>query len=147
MFPKQTVMEPMIAVQDATANRIDVGDNPQGPDLWMRRDYEDNSAPTGTLDAFRGAKGTFKVACGRTKTFSLVPAVQQAAYEGVIGTAYMPAWRKWISTDDAATPHYGLKWYITQTNAYFEKVFDKNGGWQIDFWIKVQYKDWRRGTT
>lgn len=37
------------------------------------------------------------------------PAVSVMAYKGLASTAYTPAFRKWIDSNDYATPHYGLK--------------------------------------
>lgn len=142
--PKYTSLDPLIAVADTPSNNIDRQDVPE---IFLRRDYEDNNAPSGTLLAFRNAKGTFRVGFGNTKTFSIRPATQQFMYEGVLGTAYSPSWRRWISTDDPSCEYLGLKYVMPSINAYFDKAFFYNGGWTLEWWIKVQYRDWRRGTT
>lgn len=144
--PKGVTLDPMIAQQDNPLNLVDK-DYLGGPTCYMRRDYEDANGPTGTLDAFRNSKGCFKIPWKGTRKFTIKPAVLSFAYEGVVATGYMPVWRRWISTDDLGVEHYGLKWWIEPVNEYFNKVFQYNGGWHMDIWLTVEYKDWRRGTT
>lgn len=53
----------------------------------------------------------------KTKWYTLNPSILSTMYESVAANAYQPVWRKWLDTNDNATPHYGLKYNIDQLYA------------------------------
>lgn len=88
------------------------------PEIVYCVDNDDNTAPAASAAGMntireRGkAKGFLYSSTRRSCSIGLRPAVLSNMYEGVAATAYSPQWRKWISTTDYATPHYGLKYVI-----------------------------------
>ena len=52
---------------------------------------------------------TFK--SNRSKTFYYVPNVLGEAYESSTTTGYMPAYKRWLTTNDPSVPHYGFHSY------------------------------------
>lgn len=45
-----------------------------------------------------------------TKWYSLKPAMLTQGYESAIANSYTPRWRQWLDTNDAPTPHHGIKY-------------------------------------
>lgn len=50
----------------------------------------------------------------KTRWYSIKPAVLTQMYESGVATAYQPTWRKWLDTSDNATPHYAIKYAISE---------------------------------
>lgn len=50
----------------------------------------------------------------KTRWYTLNPSVLVQMYESGTATAYQPNWRKWLDTNDNATPHYGIKYSVDQ---------------------------------
>jgi len=48
---------------------------------------------------------------------TFVPACLSVVYNGPATSAYAPEYRKWMSTEYAGAPHYGLKYSQTQTSS------------------------------
>lgn len=49
----------------------------------------------------------------KTKWYTLRPSTLTQMYESAVATAYKPTWGAWLDTSDVATPHYGIKYSIT----------------------------------
>ena len=49
----------------------------------------------------------------RKRTFYYVPNILGEAYESTTTTGYMPAYKRWLTTNDPSTPHYGFQAYFT----------------------------------
>lgn len=65
-----------------------------------------------------------------SRWYSLNPAVLHVGYESGVASAYTPKWRQWIDTASSSTPHYGLKWHVS--NLY--------GGLQLRLEAKCIYE-------
>lgn len=72
-------------------------------------DYTDNTPPLGYQELEKYQTHQVRMITG-DKPFDITvrPKISVMAYEGV-GTGYMPVRSRWIATDDAAVPHYGIK--------------------------------------
>lgn len=49
-----------------------------------------------------------------TKWYTLNPSILTVMYESSTASAYKPTWKQWIDTSDNATPHYGIKYSISE---------------------------------
>lgn len=74
-------------------------------------DHTEDGVPSSFNDMYQYAN--CKMTRGTTihKRF-LRPNVLSQAFESTVSTAYSPKYKQWITTDDATTPHYGLKYGI-----------------------------------
>lgn len=71
-------------------------------------DHTEDGAPLNFNDMYQYSK--CKLTQGnRVHKRYLKPAVLTSAFESTVATAYIPKWKQWLTTDDPATPHYGLK--------------------------------------
>ena len=52
-----------------------------------------------------------------SRWYSLNPAVLSVGYESTVASAYIPKWRQYIDSESYATPHYGIKWYVSNLYA------------------------------
>nr|WPR18745.1 MAG: capsid protein [Owegonang virus 22] len=77
-------------------------------------DYDDNTALTSIGDAlqYQNHKMTKGI---RDHSRYLKPRCLLEAYGGIGLTHYMPRKNQWIDVANITTPHYGLKWIITQS--------------------------------
>lgn len=48
-----------------------------------------------------------------SRWYTLNPALLSVGYESGVASAYTPKWRQWIDTASSGTPHYGLKWHVS----------------------------------
>lgn len=49
----------------------------------------------------------------KSKWYTLRPSTLTQMYESAVATAYKPTWGAWLDTSDSATPHYGIKYSVT----------------------------------
>lgn len=52
-----------------------------------------------------------------SKWYTLNPALLSVGYESGVASSYTPKWRQWIDTASSGTPHYGLKWHVSNLYA------------------------------
>lgn len=81
--------------------------------VFSALDYDDNTAVTAVSDLtqyqnMRQTKGT------RDHVRYFKPRCLSEAYGGLGTTHYMPKANQWIDTSNPGTPHYAIKWGITQ---------------------------------
>lgn len=48
-----------------------------------------------------------------SRWYTLNPALLVVGYESATASSYTPKWRQWIDTASSGTPHYGLKWHVS----------------------------------
>lgn len=80
------------------------------PFIHTAIDHNDSSAPT--IDAIMQYKNYKRTRSHLVHRRYFKPAVASMNYNTVTTTSYTARFGQWIDTDDAATPHYGLKLFI-----------------------------------
>lgn len=84
------------------------------PDVHSVIDYND-SANAGSLNELREYSTYKRTRQGRCHKRIITPAIQTQAYETLTTSAYTPKFRQWLSTDDATSPHYCIKYALDKT--------------------------------
>lgn len=74
-------------------------------------DHTEDGVPSSFNDMYQYANCKMTRGTRIHKRF-LRPNVLSQAFESTVSTAYSPKYKQWITTDDATTPHYGLKYGI-----------------------------------
>ncbi len=85
------------------------------PTFLICTDYDDSVAP-GTLDVIREYQTCQNKPVNKNFSYTIFPQSSTMVYEGVASTGYATKYGQWLSTNDPAVPHYGVKWGIN-TNA------------------------------
>lgn len=99
-----------------TENNLVPGTSFSMPNVHSVVDYDDSTTP-GDLNELLQYSNYKRTRGHMVHSRYFKPAIQMAAYETTLATAYVPKWKQWLSTDDFATPHYGLKYYIDAIGA------------------------------
>lgn len=95
------------------------------PNIHTILDYDDSNTPA-NLAEFLQYRNHRMTRSNRVHSRYFKPAIQSSVYETAITSAYTPKWKQWLSTDDFATPHYALKYFIDQSStAFIFRVFVK----------------------
>lgn len=104
-----------------------ISTNTPQPDIRTVLDYTDSGTPANMNELYEYQNCKMTHGSRIHKRF-FVPAVLSSNYETVTTTAYTPKWKLWLTTDDPATPHYGLKYGIFKlatgtTQNYYWRVY------------------------
>lgn len=94
-------------------------------------DYDDSTAPS----SYNGlkARGGVKTTWGnRTHRRTLTPCVQRQVFETNLTAAYNPSFKAWLPTNDATTPHFGIKFGVENLGDLSQK-FRVQGSMLIQF--------------
>jgi len=83
------------------------------PVLYTAVDYNDSTAPTDLAEISKYSTLRSAIAT-KMQTRSLIPRHLSMVYNGALSTAYALGNPKmWLSTTNAAVPHYGIKYVLT----------------------------------
>lgn len=88
----------------------------QGGNVWSVLDYDDVTAPT-TIDTLMQYQNVKRTRTHMVHSRYFKPAVAAEIFNTGLTTNYNPKKNVWLDCNLDTTEHYGIKWWVDQTNA------------------------------